>query len=307
MKPSKRKRLNSVTSQTLKKLLKWRNPQRNYRKGDFGRVLVIGGCNEYSGAVYLAAQAVATLRAGVDWVTVASPTSAARAIKALAPDIVVKEIKDDFFKPQHILILLKLATHFDVVLLGIGLGRETQPFVQVFTEKYCKWFPQKPLVLDAEGVKFTNLRMLRNTLLTPNQNEFQQLLTNSKLTEKTLQQHLNNNVVLLKGQQDLIFTKEEIYNNKTGIPRMTVAGTGDILAGLVTGFVALTIKQGKQNKKKKFNLNLAQAACAGAYLAGKIGQRLFKVQGNSFIASDFLKEIGPAILAELSPKSQIYK
>ena len=66
--------------------------------------------------------------------------------------------------------------------------------------------------------------------------------------------------------------------NRTGNPGMAVGGTGDILAGICTGLIA----QG---------FSLAQAARAGTWLCGRIGDSLKHRLGYGFIASDFLPEI----------------
>ena len=86
---------------------------------------------------------------------------------------------------------------------------------------------------------------------------------------------MENNVVLLKGKTDIIFSKNREHANKTGNPGMTVGGTGDILAGLCAGFLALSE-------------NLFESAKEAAYVNGKTGDFLLKQKGYSFLASDFI-------------------
>ena len=59
---------------------------------------------------------------------------------------------------------------------------------------------------------------------------------------------------------------------------MTVAGTGDVLAGLISGFSSQ-------------NNSLFDSSYAGTYLCGKIGDQLFKEFGNGLLASDFIGKI----------------
>ena len=98
----------------------------------------------------------------------------------------------------------------------------------------------------------------------------------SKIEE--IQPLLGNNIVISKGNPDIIISDKKIAYNETGNPGMTVAGTGDILAGIISGFVS------QKN-------NLFDASCAGAYLCGKIGDKLLKEFGNGFLASDFIDKI----------------
>ena len=97
-----------------------------------------------------------------------------------------------------------------------------------------------------------------------------------------MQAFAGNNVIISKGNTDIIISKQKIAYNKTGNPGMTVAGTGDILAGIIAGFVA------QKN-------SLFDSSCAGTYLCGTIGDKLFKEFGNGFLASDFIDKI-PAYL-----------
>ena len=65
------------------------------KKGDNGRVLVIGGSKEYTGAAALAG--LAALRSGADWVTVAAPEKVAWAVNCLSADLVTVKLKGDYF------------------------------------------------------------------------------------------------------------------------------------------------------------------------------------------------------------------
>ena len=85
-----------------------------------------------------------------------------------------------------------------------------------------------------------------------------------------------------KDNIDTIISDKKILYNKMGNPGMTVGGTGDILAGLVSGFVS------QKN-------SLLNAASASAYLCGYIGDKLSEKNAYGFIASDFINEIAPSI------------
>lgn len=244
-------------------------------KGENGKVLVVGGSEKYSGAVYLAASAVAALRCGTDIVEVMAPEKVAWAINSLTPDLITIKLSGKNIGESHKKKILHEVEGFDVVLLGNGVGgaRETQRTIRYLVEKIAK-----KKVVDGDALRFIDLRKISEAVLTPHGDEFKELLKNSKLEEKNFQKTLVDNVLLLKGRVDKIYTKNGVRKNRTGNEGMTVGGTGDVLAGLVAGFISQ-------------DYSLEEAAYLGAKLNGKIGDGLAKKLGYGFVASDFLKEI----------------
>ncbi|MBN1156626.1 NAD(P)H-hydrate dehydratase [Candidatus Woesearchaeota archaeon] len=248
-------------------------------KGDFGRVLVVGGSIDYSGAPALAS--VAALRAGVDIVTVAAPSKVAWAINSQCPDIITKKLKGEYLSPKHVPEIKKLLEKHDVLLIGPGLSQKEgtkKAVVQIIKTK-------KPKVVDADALKAIDLKEINDAILTPHQMEFKTLLKNSKLNNNNFNKFLNNNVILLKRKEDKIISETKIAINKTGSPGMTVGGTGDILAGLCAGFLALSG-------------DLFKSACAAAYVNGIIGEELERKYRHGFIASDFLAIIAKKMKEE---------
>ena len=109
------------TSETLKKIIKDR--KKDSKKGDFGKILVIGGSQDYVGAPELAGNAaLSILRSGSDWVTVAAPEKVAWSINSISPDIITKKINCDYFSPKNTSEIVKFSNRFDTVLIGPGLG-----------------------------------------------------------------------------------------------------------------------------------------------------------------------------------------
>ncbi|MBI2135858.1 NAD(P)H-hydrate dehydratase [Candidatus Woesearchaeota archaeon] len=285
----------------------------NAKKGDAGRVLIIGGSKDYIGAVALAG--LAAFRSGVDSVVIAAPEKAAYAINALSADLVTKKISGEYFAEKHVKEVIKLADNADVVLIGNGLGRnkKTEKFVRKLVSVLEK--NKKPYVLDADAIKAVSLNECKNAILTPHAKELEIFLSNSKLNIinkikdidtkiKEIQKHLTNNIILLKGRIDYIFLKDRVKLNKTGNPGMAKAGTGDVLAGLVAGFLAQSkIRDGKDKfdiKKDDNNSAKFNSACAAAFINGMLGDRLLAQRSGrialkagvySYIASDLLKDI----------------
>ncbi len=246
------------------------------KKGDHGKVLIIGGCTDYTGAPLLAAKAIASLRTGTDWVTIAAPKKVAWAINKITPDIITKKFKCNFFSEEHVKEILDLSKKFNCILIGPGLGNESGEFVNIVIKKLIKM--KKTIVIDADAINEINLKEVTNCIITPHKTEFTKLLRNSKIKKENLKRNLNNNIILLKGSKDQIISKNKTKINSTGNPGMTVAGTGDVLSGLCAGIVVQ-------------NNDLFNSACAAAFINGKAGDELEKEMGNGFIASDLTNKI----------------
>ena len=270
-----------INRNIIKRIYKKRN--KNTHKGDYGKVLCIGGSEDFAGAPYLATNAaLSVLRSGTDIVTVAAPENIAYAINSLSPDIISKKINCRFFTQKESEEILKLTELYDVILIGPGIGQKKDTFL--FINEIVKKI-QKPLVVDADAIKAVKIQDLKNAIVTPHERELEIILKNSKIVienKEQLQEHLNTNVFLIKNHIDTIVSELEIKYNKTGNPGMCVGGTGDILSGIVSGLLS----QGN---------SLIDSASASAYLCGYIGDKLFKNSSYSFIASDFISEIGPTI------------
>jgi len=241
-------------------------------KGENGKLLIIGGCEDYPGAVALAG--LAALRSGCDYVTVAVPEKVGYVINSITPDLVVRKFKGGDLCVNRVKDVLKLEKDHDVVLIGNGIGMHAKSFVK----KYVT-YSVLPKVIDADALKHIRLQDVCNAVLTPHKKELEILLNNSDLNMGNLKKNLGSNVFVIKGQIDEVISKNEVRYNKTGNPGMTKAGTGDVLAGLIAGFLC----QG---------LTKEQAAINGVFISGLAGDKLLKEKKwYSFIASDLLEKI----------------
>ncbi|MBI2664324.1 NAD(P)H-hydrate dehydratase [Candidatus Woesearchaeota archaeon] len=246
-------------------------------KGDNGKVLVVGGSIDYVGAVYLAG--MAAFRAGVDNVTIVAPEKVAWAINCLSPDFITVKVRGSYFTAAAADKILQLSKNFDVVLIGNGLG--TRAATKKFAASVVKKI-KKPKVIDADAIKAVKIQDVSNAILTPHKKEFEILLKNSGCSEKNVKAEMGNNVIIVKGMVDKIFSKNKTKLNRTGHAGMTVAGTGDVLAGITAGILA-------QEK------DLWAAACIATYVNGKIGEKLSKRFGYGYTASDMLDLIGKEV------------
>ena len=216
-------------------------------KGDFGRLLVIGGSNVFSGAPALAA--LAALRTGVDIVSVAAPEKTAAIISSISPALITVKLKGKHLNSSNIPVLREYLDSATAVVLGPGLGlnSETQEAVKEVFELLEEM--GKPLLLDADGLKaFAEFRKKVDLPLvfTPHAREYE-VLTGNKLPDdveeraSAVQKSARKLgvTILLKGSTDVISNGAEVKLNFTGNAGMTVGGTGDVLSGIVGGLLAM--------------------------------------------------------------------
>ena len=259
-------------------------------KGDFGRLLVVGGSEVFSGAPALVA--LAALRTGVDIAYLAAPTKTAQAISSFSPDLITVKLEGKHLNMNNVTALTPFVEAVDAVVLGPGLGlhTETVDFVRAFVSVVEK--VGKPLLLDADGLKaFAQFRRQLKipVVFTPHSGEYT-ILTNKELpeniedrvsaVEKTAE--TLGGVILLKGPIDVVCNGKQTKLNFTGNPGMTVGGTGDLLAGVIGAFLA--------QKVDPF-----EAAVAGAFVNGAAGDFLANEIGHHMVATDLLNWI-PRVL-----------
>ncbi|MCX8153997.1 MAG: NAD(P)H-hydrate dehydratase [Candidatus Bathyarchaeota archaeon] len=270
-------------------------------KGDFGRLLVIGGSEVFSGAPALVA--LAALRTGIDVAYLAAPAKTAYAISSMSPNLITLKLKGDQLSIENIGELSQYLEMVDAVVIGPGLGLhiKTKEFVKAFLPLIED--AGKPLLLDADGLKaFSEFkRVLKVPLvLTPHAGEYA-VLTGQKLSEDMRQRVTEvqktatalKAVILLKGNVDIICDDKRVKLNFTGNPGMTVGGTGDVLAGIVGAFLA--------QKASAF-----EAAVAGAFVNGAAGDFAASEIGYHLMATDLLDWI-PKVLDEPMSHAKVRK
>ncbi|MGQ9545457.1 MAG: NAD(P)H-hydrate dehydratase [Candidatus Bathycorpusculaceae bacterium] len=259
-------------------------------KGDFGRLLVIGGSETFSGAP--AFVGLAALRTGVDLAYVAAPEKTAYAISSMSPDLITLKLEGGHLNLGNIPILKTYIEIASAVVLGPGLGLhvETREAVKAVVE--AVEMAGKPLLLDADGLKaFSEFKRRLNVplVLTPHAGEYA-ILTGKRLPEN-LKEKVSEvqktaaelgAVILLKGPVDIICDEKRFKLNFTGNPGMTVGGTGDVLSGIVAAFLAQQVDP-------------FEAAVAGAFVNGAAGDFVYEEKGYHMVSTDLLQWI-PKVL-----------
>jgi len=263
-------------------------------KGNNGKVLIVGGSKEYSGAPSIAG--LAAIGAGADLVYVAAPESAALAIST-HPDLIVNSLKGDYLTAIHAEEILKMADKVDAVLLGPGAGinDETGKLLNILASKI-----KKPLVLDADALKQVKPQIIKNrddVILTPHIFEFKSFFgkdikldldsydfaeVDENISEFQQVVRQINGAVVVKGAIDLVIQKNKFKLNKSGNPGMTVGGTGDALAGIATSLLSK-------------GLNAFDAATLAIFINGLAGDEAYLEKGYGFGATDVVAHIGKVI------------
>ncbi|NWG17440.1 MAG: NAD(P)H-hydrate dehydratase [Chloroflexi bacterium] len=307
-----------VDAETVRGLLPARTANAN--KGTFGKALVVAGSANYVGAPGLAAMAAYRTGAGLVTVGAPGPVVAALSSQLLEPTWLLLPHDMGVLAEGAARLIRQEIASYDALLLGPGWGRETATrdmLLSLFeTSMYGQHlrrpigfatrvgesassepspavFP--PLVMDADGLNLLSEvenwwdMLPPDTVITPHPGEMARL---AKLEVQDIQARRLDVartkaaewrvVLLLKGAHTVIADpggQVAVLPFKTDA--LATAGTGDVLAGTITGLLAQGLKP-------------FQAAMAGAYLHGLAGEITARQQGNtrSVVAGDVLWALG---------------
>ena len=232
-------------------------------KGQNGKVAIVGG-GEYSGAPALAG--IGAYRSGVDLVHVFVPENSYKQVSSFAPELIVHKLDGDRITDRIVEILS--SKEFDSIVIGPGMGKTQESIlaVQAIIDNF------ENIIIDADAIVPYDFKN-KNILLTPHKGELSRLKVKSDKKELMNFANSNNLTVLLKGEKDFITDGHYFKTNITGHPRMSVGGTGDVLAGFCGGLM------GK-------GLSAFEAARLGSYSLGKAGELCYEEFGVGFLPTD---------------------
>ena len=266
-------------------LLPQRKPTDDKRSA--GAPLIVAGSRQFPGAAVLCAFAAA--RTGAGYVTIATPASAAPALRMHLIEQVVIELDESADARKCIEALLDTARHASAIGIGPGLGLDerTGEIVRGFLQK-----SELPFVADA-GALFhfaKHLDVIRTTrgVITPHAGEFARLSGEGTVRDGDRVRRLRSFVersrctTLLKGRTTLIDDGTTLHLNPTGTPALATAGTGDVL----TGIIATLLSQG---------LTPVDAARAGAYWHGLAARTCASQRSRGVIARDVADALGSSL------------
>ncbi|SHO47358.1 ADP-dependent (S)-NAD(P)H-hydrate dehydratase [Nitrosotalea sinensis] len=265
-------------------------PSRNVysRKGDNGKVLVLGGNYLYHGAPILSS--IAALRSGTDLVYTCVPKMNVEPTRAYSPNLIVIPIVDAKLTRGAVQKLLGIIpTGIDSATIGMGLGIQDKEALKILVSSLLDRAVM--VSLDASALIPEILDSIRGkkVIVTPHAGEFKRLFgempfddvkQRSLMVEKYAKEY--DVTILLKGPIDIVSDGKITYLNPKNIAAMTVGGTGDVLSGVVAAMLSK-------------NKNPVQAAAAAAYVNGKAGLFAQKKYGLHIVATDLLDFIPSAI------------
>lgn len=248
---------------TNNNLLPYRKPDGH--KGTFGKVLVIAGSEEISGAAYLCA--MAAYKAGCGMVHVLTERHNELALKVLLPEALL-HFYDNNNASEAIKKTKSLIDICDVICIGPGLSMDdcSKSIVEVTIDS------DKPMVIDADALNIISKNNLLNKIsggncvITPHIMEMNRLsgmqCTDIKENAVSFTKSfacLHNLTLVLKDAVTIVASpNRNSYINRSGNCAMAKAGSGDVLAGIISALIAQ-------------KCTLHDAACLGVYIHGLIG------------------------------------
>ncbi|XP_037945817.1 ATP-dependent (S)-NAD(P)H-hydrate dehydratase-like [Teleopsis dalmanni] len=259
----------------------------NRHKGQYGRIGIIGGSLEYTGAPYFAAYT--SLKVGADLAHVFCSREAAACIKSYSPELIVHPLLDVDDALQKIEPWLE---RLHVLVVGPGLGRDPNICKTVINLINMCLKINKPLIIDADGLFLLNENIdiisgQRNIILTPNAIEFQRLFSNNDIEKKQKMSKLGRGVIVLeKGMVDKIHLPStgEIYTMPTGGSGRRCGGQGDLLCGSLAIFFHWCLESNQSNPG-------FLAAFAASYLVKQCNYKAYQKHRRGMLATDMLNEI----------------
>lgn len=233
----------------IKNLLPKR-PQDSH-KGTFGHVLNIAGSCFYTGAAFFSS--IAALKVGCGRSTLASVKTVLKAVSTLGPDIILMPIAatgEDTISPKALVALEKVFPNFEAVSIGCGISQnsDTLIFFEKCMKSLCKL--SKPLVIDADALSMLGKKQILtlppNTILTPHPKEMSTLmkvnvdniLSQPDFWARKCCEKYNCTTILKLHKTIVADNKGHFYVNSTGNTGLSHAGSGDILCGMISGFLA---------------------------------------------------------------------
>lgn len=279
----------------------FRARKKDTHKGTYGHVLVVAGSSTKVGAALMTAKSC--LRSGAGLSTVVLPEKAFKRVPPKFLELMYEPVPSTSrgtFASSALRRIKDIWEGKNIIATGPGIGvsKETRHLIKGLVEN-----SPLPLVIDADGVNSLKgqlkclSRAKSQIVLTPHPGEMAGLIgvTNRDIQKDRLKyardfarEHRVS--IVLKGFRTVsAFPDGKVYINPTGNPAMATAGMGDVLTGIMAGFLA----QG---------LNWAGAICSAVYLHGLAGDRLAERMGDrGLIASDVMDSF-PFVMKEFVPE-----
>ncbi len=284
---------NIITDEVVERLIPHR--KRNTNKGDYGKGNIIAGSTGLTGAAILACKAA--LRSGMGLLKLYVPESLNIIITTAVPETVIiplVEIRKGVIGINNFNKVIEESNKSDVLAIGPGCGVNAEVGELL---KRIIFEVHKPLVIDADGLNALakNVHWLENKksdiIITPHPGEMSRLCGESieEVNDHPIETALKFSkewgvITVLKGSRTVIATPSgEVFININGNPGMATAGSGDVLTGVITSFIAQGFKP-------------IDAAIFGVYIHGMAGDIMAESRGeHGLLAGDIVDGITRAL------------
>ena len=245
-------------------------------KGDYGRLLILGGCVGYTGAPTLCARAAVRSGAGLVYLGVPSPIYSITAVKNdEAMPFPLPAGADGKLAPAAAAEALERAAGCNVCAVGPGLGRG--PGASELLRALLTLPARIPLVIDADGLNALAEcpelldRREGTTVLTPHEGEFLRLggvLTGDRAADARRFALEHGCVLLLKGHRSVAaFPDGTAYVCTRGNPGMAKGGSGDVLTGVLGAMLCQL-----PDRRRAVLTGMYLHSLAGDLCAGRLGE-----------------------------------
>ncbi|XP_039674528.1 ATP-dependent (S)-NAD(P)H-hydrate dehydratase isoform X3 [Perca fluviatilis] len=272
-------------------------------KGQDGRIGIIGGCQDYTGAPYFAA--ISALKVGADLSHVFCTKDAATVIKSYSPELIVHPVLDS---PNAVEEIEKWLPRLHGLVVGPGLGREDvllKTAKEVIEKSKAR---DIPIVIDADGLWLVTqqpsvIQGYQKGILTPNFMEFTRLYEalhhepmDSSDHQRSIMQlsvAMGNLTVVLKGEQDLITDGTKVISCSIEGSGRRCGGQGDLLSGSMGVLAHWAHAASAAGIGRSLNPSVV-AAFGACSLTRQCNSQAYRRYGRSTTTSDMIQEIGTA-------------
>jgi len=259
----------------------------NSHKGNYGRVVTVGGTKQYGGAILMSTSAA--VHAGAGLVTCATSPENLTALHAVVPEAMFVDFTDEK-------TINSVLTGANAIVVGPGLGTD-ETSLAIIKNVFANVTPEQYLVIDGSAITLLSQeKELQENLpgahiiFTPHEMEWQRL-SGIKIADQTeennrqVQEKLGATVVLKKHHTEIYAPNKETLRLPIGGPYMSTGGMGDTLTGIIAGFMGQFASQDPQKA-------LAAALYTHSAIADELAENSYVVLPTDIIGQmqEFMKK-----------------
>ena len=279
-----------VIDQTLLEKVIVERPRHSH-KGDYGRLLLLGGTYPYGGAIIMSA--IAAVKSGAGLVTVSTDKENIPALHSHLPEAMAFSIKDKALLKEQL-------EKAEVILLGPGL-REDAFGEELVNRVFYSLREEQILIVDGGALGILAKAHLpfssSQLILTPHQKEWERISgtalehQNTETTARALASFPQGTILVEKGPATRIWQagQSDCYQLQVGGPYQATGGMGDTLAGMIAGFAG-----------QFHQVSLYERVVVATHLHSAIAQEL--AQENYLVLPTEISKLLPKTMKKISQK-----